>query len=166
MTRKLFSLLVICVLAMLPALALARPPAGGQGNGCGMGTGQNGRMEERLKLTVDQQKQVSALRQNLTKELEPIWTRVDAKRVELQTLWTRDKPERAAILAKQSEIETLREDVRAAHVDFRLAVHSLLTPVQRKEFAVTSAGCGQMKNGQGNGCAGSCACMDTDTDMY
>ena len=165
MTRKLSIMSVSCAFAMFPAVALARGPGGGPGNGCGMGMGQNGRMEERLNLTADQQKQVTALRQNLTKELEPIWARVDAKRVELQTLWGSDKPERATILAKQSEIDSLRENVRAAHVDFRLAVHRLLTSVQRKEFAATSAGRGQMKNGQGNGCAGSCSCMDADADM-
>ena len=161
-----FSALTILAVAISPVVALARGPGGGQGKGCGMGMGQNGQMEQRLNLAADQQKQVSLLRQNLAKELEPIWAKLDAKRAEIQVLWSSDKPERTAILAKQSEMDSLRENVRVAHVDFRLAVHKLLTSEQRKEFAVIPGGCGQMKNGQGNGCNGGCACMGMDADLY
>jgi Spy/CpxP family protein refolding chaperone len=129
--------------------------------------GLNGRVvEQRLNLTADQQQQVSLLRQSLTKKLEPIWTQLDAERAEFQALWDADEPDRASILARQAEMDPLRVSVRAAYVDFRIAVHKLLTPEQRRQFAPAPAGCGHMKNGAGNGCMGGCACVDVDGDLF
>jgi len=115
----------------------------GMGQGAGMGAGPGWRSQG-LGLNADQQKQVTALEAKFDAEVAPLRAQMAAKRAELQALWSAAAPDRKAIVAKQAELDPLREKIRTAQVDFQLGVHKLLTPEQRELWTA------------GRGCEGSC----------
>jgi len=147
-------------LMLASTAALAHGPGGGRGpggagcmgGGPGMGRGFGAHAAQALGLSAEQQKQVTALQTKHESEVAPVRAQLQAKRVELQALWSAASPDRKAILAKQSEMEPLREKMQAAQVDFRLAVEKLLTPEQRAQWStMRGPGHGNGMRGQGAG---------------
>lgn len=59
---------------------------------------------------------------------------IQAKRAELKVLWSAPTKDKNAILAKEAEIDQQRATIRAAMVDFRIAVGNLLTPEQQAQL--------------------------------
>ncbi len=139
---------VAILLAALPADARG-PGKAGRGHCGGAGFGIGPRMQAELGLTQEQQKQITALQEKHWQEAAAQHEQVRVKHEELAALWRTDKPDRAAIHAKLAEIDTIREGLRAAAVDLKLAVHALLTPEQRAK-AELGRGCG-FGGGQGRG---------------
>jgi Spy/CpxP family protein refolding chaperone len=117
-----------------------------------MGAGPGWRAQA-LGLSADQQKQVSALQSRFDADVAPVHAQMAAKRSELQALWSAPAPDRRAILAKQAEMEPLREKIRTAQVDFQLAVQKVLTPEQREAWT-NMRGPGHCRGGQGPGGGG------------
>lgn len=159
------SLVVAVLFTLISSAALARGGGMGPGGGCtdhgmGMGPGMGvgpGALQA-LGLDADQQKQVAGLRTKLDAELAPVRQKMATLRGELQALWRVAEPDRQAIFAKQAEMDTLRDNLRAAMTDFRLAVHKLLTPEQRQRAAQLSQERGKGPRGHGLGCDGNGPC--------
>jgi Spy/CpxP family protein refolding chaperone len=132
---------VTAVLTLTSSLVLAQPRWGGGGPGRGQGKGPGHRgmmgqqMGQMLELTDSQRQQVWVLRDQMRKSTADTRSALQAKHEEMRVLWLQDVPNRAAILAKHAEIDALRATMREAHIDFRLAVHALLTPEQRAKLA-------------------------------
>jgi Spy/CpxP family protein refolding chaperone len=105
-----------------------------------------------LGLTAEQQQQVAALRSAMLEQTSDTRAQLEAKRSEMRALWTVDSPDRDAIVAKHAEMSELREALRIAHVDFKLAVYGLLTAEQRSKLAaLPGPGCGWGCRGHGRG---------------
>jgi Spy/CpxP family protein refolding chaperone len=162
MRRKTGSVLAVLGAVLLSAAtALAQGPGGGMGGGRGPGRmGQGGcpgmsmgmgiRAIQELNLTPDQQKQMATLETKLGDETAPLRAQMDAKRAELQGLWTAQTPDRKAILAKQAEMDRVRDSLRTAVTDYRLGVLNVLTPDQRAKLASMPHGPGGFGSGGGD----------------
>jgi Spy/CpxP family protein refolding chaperone len=114
-------------LAGLSADAFAQP-GGPRGGGPGRGLAA-------LGISPEQRQQIDQLRQAAWKQSEPLRAQMDAKQAELRQLWQTDRPDKAAIVSKQGELDALRAQQQSISVDFRLQVHALLTPEQRTKWA-------------------------------
>ncbi len=125
---------------------------GGMGRGAGMGPGF-GWHAQALGLNTEQQKQVTALESKLEADVAPLRAQIATKRTELQALWNAPAPDRKAILAKQAEMEPLREKIRTAQIDFHLSVQKVLTPEQREAWT-KMRGAGPWGGGRGPGGGG------------
>ena len=123
-------------------------PEGGCMHG-GMGRGPGWRAQS-LNLSAEQQKQVAALESKRDADMAPVRAQMDQKRSELQARWSAPSPDRGAIVAKQAEMEPLREKMRSAQIDFRLAFQKLLTPAQREQWSSGP----QCARGGGSGAGG------------
>lgn len=113
----------------------APPPPQHEGwhhRGHRFGFGQ--KMIEKLGLTQAQQDQLTALKSNLKAQMAPVRQVMKAKHAELKALWSAPNKDRDAILAKEAEIDQQRGVMRAAMVDFRIALNNLLTPQQQEEL--------------------------------
>lgn len=123
------------LIAVALTVALAIPLAA---QAKGHRRGHSGRGEGRgiasLDLTPEQRERFKALRNELAERNAPVREQVQAKKAELQVLWSAEVPERNAILAKQEEIQRLRSELRVARVDHRLTALKMLTPEQRAEL--------------------------------
>ncbi|HLB00128.1 MAG TPA: Spy/CpxP family protein refolding chaperone [Bacteroidota bacterium] len=75
------------------------------------------------KLREDHQKNVIALR-----------AKMKTARVDFRSMRRQDKPDEAALLAKQKEISGIRGELEAAMLRHRLAVGNMLTPEQREHL--------------------------------
>lgn len=127
------------------------PGCMGGGPGGGMGPGFGPRAAQELGLSAEQRKQGEELKAKLEAQIAPVRAQLDAKRGELQALWSAANPDRRAILAKQVEMDSLRDGLRTAHVDFRLAMMKLLTPEQRAKAAAHRGGPGRGQGPHGDG---------------
>jgi Spy/CpxP family protein refolding chaperone len=117
-----------------------------------MGPGFGPRAGQRLGLSPDQQKQVAELKERLEAKIAPVREQLDKKHGEMQELWSASDPDRGAILAKHKEMDPLRETLRTAHADFRLAMMKLMTPEQRAKAASHKGGQGRGPGRRGGGC--------------
>ena len=108
-------------------------------------------MARALDLTEEQQGAVKALRLEMREEMTDVRAALKDKRAELGALWKAEAPDRSAILAKMAELGDLRQAMRTRKVDFRLAVHALLSPEQRVRAAELFAHHGPGGRGRGHG---------------
>jgi Spy/CpxP family protein refolding chaperone len=92
------------------------------------------RFARRLGLTADQRREVGKLREAMRTKVSSVRDALRAKRDEMHKLWQAEAPDRAAIVAKHAEMDPLRQQIREVRIDFRLAVHKLLTPAQRAKL--------------------------------
>ena len=100
----------------------------------GKSWGMRGSLLSELNLTEEQEGKMTALRDSQRKDMAPIRTEMLRKRAELQLLWLEDKPDGEKIKAKQKEMRETKGRIQDKMTDFRLAVHSILTPEQRSRF--------------------------------
>jgi Spy/CpxP family protein refolding chaperone len=82
-------------------------------------------------LTAKQREQMQQLRLANYDKIAPLKRDLMAKRGELQILWATPQPNRDAILRKQVEMDAVRQKIREARVEERIARLKLLTPEQR-----------------------------------
>lgn len=135
------SLMIAGAVMLLSSAVLAAgagPRGMGRGGGCmnggpggGMGMGFGPRAVQELGLSADQQKQLADLKAKHEAQVEPLRAKMQAKRGELQALWSAQSPDRHAILAKQAEMDPLREQLRTAGADHKIAMLKVLTSEQR-----------------------------------
>jgi Spy/CpxP family protein refolding chaperone len=153
MKRYLFTGSLIALVALL---SVADANARGRGHrGCKGGrAGQGFKAFAKLDLSAEQQQKITELRTKMIESMAGTRTELDAKRGELQSLWSAERPDRGAILAKQAEMDLLRQKLRTSRVDQRLAVMEILTTEQRAKFkAIRGKGFGGKCMG---GCMGPC----------
>jgi Spy/CpxP family protein refolding chaperone len=146
------AILTVAAFTLVSTTAFAQGWGKGRGRGCGMGMGcgkGRGMMMAGPPLTATQLQQVQALRAAVFEETAETQQALDEKRAEMRALWLAETPDRDAIRSKHAEMDELRQALRTAHVDFKLAVHALLTPEQRSQ--ITAGWCGGWCRGPGMG---------------
>jgi len=104
-------------------------------------------------LTAQQQQQIQALRVATFDQVAPLRRDLMVKRGELRSLWAAPKPDRDAILKKQAEMDEIRQKIRKAHTEERLAMTKILTPEQRAAMPPGGPGLGRGGR-QGGMCGG------------
>ncbi len=102
-------------------------------------------------LTDAQREQIQTLHIKHLKEILPIESELQIKGLELAALWSAEKLDTRAIVAKVKEINDLRSKLELARVNQQIEIYNLLTPEQRKQFrpqGVTGRGMmGRMRRG-------------------
>lgn len=92
---------------------------------------------EKLNLTDDQRKQVDKLHSDLQKRQIALRAKIQSARVDVQDAFREDKPDRAKIEAKLSEITKAQGEMKNNHVAFWFDVSKILTPDQQKLWKQT-----------------------------
>ena len=124
-------------LLAMSSLAFAAGPGFGRGNNpnCLGGFDQ-------LNLTAEQKTKLNDLREKTWKETVTLRNEMQTKRLELRTLWTNPNPDKDKILAKQKELNDLRNTLQAKMTDSRLEARKQLTPEQAAQVATQGPGMG------------------------
>ena len=113
------ALLLLLALAMVLSLGLAASAlAGPMGRGCGPG----GAM---ANLTPAQASQLFDLKEKMHAETVDLRKQMMVKRAEMGALWKAENPDQNVILAKQKELNALREQMQQKMVAFRLEAKKL-----------------------------------------
>lgn len=146
MKQTLLVILTALAVVLAGGVSLAQPCLGGGGPKGPRAQGPHGpgmspeRLAWALDLTDEQVEAVEALHEATISEPDPaLREAIEARRAELQELWSAEAPDRTAILSKMEEIDALRDQIRDAHraerVDFRIGMLEILTPEQRDKLA-------------------------------
>jgi zinc resistance-associated protein len=136
MLSKIKIWMVGLALVAIGGVAVAAGPGygfRGQGNCAGF---------DRLNLTADQKTKLTEMQERNRKELLPLRNEMQTKRLELQTLWSAPNPDKGKILAKQKEMNTLRDQLQAKATDFRIEARNILTPEQAAQVGTFGPGMG------------------------
>jgi zinc resistance-associated protein len=150
MKKVATSLGILLLVAVFAIPAFGRGPGWGSGWGhgyCinqGYGGGQGGPMAgygaPGLNLTEEQSAKIRSLREAYQKDVIPLRSELFAKRAELRALWAQTNPDKGAILAKQKEISTLRDQMREKKTIHRLEKRAVLTPEQQASLTFMGRG--------------------------
>ncbi len=137
-TKKTIKITGMLALSMGLLFAASQVDARGR-HGGGMrghgGPGMHRGMMGMLDLSSEQRTEMERLRLEMQQDTLELREQLRQKHEELRALWTVDEPSKKAILAKHRELEPLMKKLRDRRIDFRLAVHNLLTPEQRAQMA-------------------------------
>ena len=85
---------------------------------------------------------MQALQESFFKEIFPLRKDLQTKRLEMRVLWAENPPDQAKILAKQKEINQLREQIQEKATKFRLETRQVLTPEQQAQLGPYGPGYG------------------------
>ena len=134
-TRLLMALALVLSFG-LAASASAQPMGKGMGHGRGM-----------MNVTPEQASQLFDLKEKMHADTAGLRKQMMVKRAEMAALWKAANPDQNAILAKQKELNALREQMQQKMVAFRL---------EAKKIAPNAAfGMGHgFGKGMGGGCGG------------
>jgi Spy/CpxP family protein refolding chaperone len=138
------SLVVLMTLALclgLAASSWARPMGGGMG--CGMMGAMN--------LTPDQAGNLFDLKEKFRNDTAAARKQMMVKHAELAALWKAEKPDQAAITAKQKEVNALRDQMQEKRTAFQLEARKI-SPELAKGFGPGMGG--GMGHGRGMGPGG------------
>ncbi len=116
---------------------------GPSGPGYGPGYGPRGAWGPGMNLTPEQDQKMQALREGFLKETLPLRNEMQIKQLELRTLWAQTNPDQAKILAKQKEINVLREQLQEKGTNNRLEMRKILTPEQQAQLGAYGPGIGR-----------------------
>lgn len=105
-------------------------------------------------LTSEQQKQVTALRNEFFKKQETLRSDMAKKRIELMELASKDNPDEQAIDKKKQEIWALQDAMRNEGRTMSTKFRGLLTPEQKQKLGPAGSGFGGMNLGGGCGFGG------------
>jgi Spy/CpxP family protein refolding chaperone len=115
-------------------------PMGGMSGGMMSGVKDMPKMPE---MTNEQLDKMDAQRIVHLRTVGPIETDLAVKQFELAALWRAENLDVKKIIAKVNEISALKAKLDAAMADNMIAMHSILTPEQRK--SMRSGMCGKMQ---------------------
>jgi Spy/CpxP family protein refolding chaperone len=145
-----------CVIGL--AIAALTGTAFAAGPGYGMGKNANcPAWGDRLNLTPDQKTKLGDLREKHWKDTVSLRNEMQTKRLELRTLWTAPNPDRDKILAKQKELNALRDKMQAKATDVRIEGRKVLTPEQAAQIGTFGGGMGYRAMGRHMRGQGPCA---------
>ena len=157
MKKTIVGLMVVALLATA-GLAMAqgwgRGMGYGPGAGYGPGTGPKGAWANSLNLSAEQQQQMQALREKHWNDTATLREEMFNKQVELRNLWAEPTPDQEKILAKQREMNGLRERLQEKSIQHRLEMRKVLTPEQQAQIGAFGPGFGPghgMRGGFGPG---------------
>jgi len=130
--KKRLIWMVLITLLLSATVALAGPA--GRGVRGEKAWGMKDAFFSKLNLTEEQGGKIKALRDSQRQDMVQLRTEILRKRAELQLLWLEEKPDGEKIKAKQKEMREIRGQIQDRMTDFRLALHSILTPEQRSQL--------------------------------
>jgi Spy/CpxP family protein refolding chaperone len=142
-------------LIILAGSALAAGPGFGIGGNVNCPGGMSW-----LNLTPEQQTKLGELKEKHWKDTVSLRNEMQIRRLELRTLWTAPTPDKNKILAKQKELNELRDKMQAGATDFQLDIRKALTPEQAAQLGTLGPGMGfhhgmgRMRMGQQGPCGG------------
>ena len=137
MAGKVKIWMVGLALIALAGSAVAAGPGYGLGRKANCPAGM-----DRLNLTPEQKTKLGELKEKHWKDTISLRNEMQVKRLELRTLWTAPTPDKNKILAKQRELNELRDKMQAKATDFRLDIRKTMTPEQAAQIGTFSAGMG------------------------
>ena len=137
---SLVAVLALSLTLGLAASSMARP-------GGGMGGGMGGAMN----LTPDQAGKFFDLKEKFHNDTASVRKQMMVKHAELAALWKAEKPDQAAITAKQKEVNALRDQMQEKRTAFRLEAGKI-SPDLAKGFGPGMGG--GMGHGRGMGPGG------------
>lgn len=114
LTKGLPLMLMLVLVLGLSTAAWARPFGGGHGRGQMM-----------MNLTPEQAGQLFDLKQKFTDETAAQRKAMWVKRAELAALWKAENPDAKQIVAKQKELNAVREQLQEKMVAFRLQARKI-----------------------------------------
>ena len=142
MKTSKISLVAVLALALtlgLAASSWARPGGGmGGGMGCNMGA---------MNLTPDQAGKFFDLKEKFRNDTAAARKQMMVKHAELAALWKAEKPDQAAITAKQKEVNALRDQMQEKRTAFQLEARKI-APELAQGFG---CGMGRGMGGMGHG---------------
>ncbi len=110
---------LLLALALILSLGLAAM-AGAQPMGMGMGMGMGHGGKHMMNLTPEQAGKLFDLKEKFHNDTANLRKALLIKRLEMKALWKAATPDEKAILAKQKEINALRDQMMEKMVPFRL----------------------------------------------
>jgi Spy/CpxP family protein refolding chaperone len=150
-TRKIS---IVVVLALALTLGLAASTWAGPGGG-GMGGGKGCGMMGAMNLSPEQAGKFFDLKEKFKADTAPVRKQMMVKHAELAALWKAEKPDQAAITAKQKELNALRDQMQEKRTAFMLEAGKI-SPELAKGFGRGMGGgmrhgCCPMGGGMGPG---------------
>jgi Spy/CpxP family protein refolding chaperone len=124
--------------------------AGGCG-GQGAGFGSPMSMAANLNLSKEQTEKMWQTKEKFRNDTQKMRYELFQKRIELKSLYADPKADEATLLAKQKELNALRQGMQDKMIQMRLEQRKLLTPEQIKKLSETSYGRGFAGRGAGHG---------------
>jgi Spy/CpxP family protein refolding chaperone len=120
---------------------------GGQDAGFGgpMGFAAN------LNLSKEQTEKMWQIKDKFHNDTQKMRYELFQKHIELKSLYADPKTDEATLLAKQKELNTLRQGMQDKMTQMKLEQRKLLTPEQIKKFSETTYGPGYGRMGYGRG---------------
>jgi zinc resistance-associated protein len=143
MKTSKISLVVVLALVLTLGLAASSWARPGGGMGGGMGCGMMGAMN----LSPDQAGKLFDLKEKFHNDTAAARKQMMVKHAELAALWKAEKPDQAAITAKQKELNALRDQMQEKRTAFMLEARKI-APELAKGFG------GGMGHGMGHGMGG------------
>jgi len=129
--KRISILTVATILVFSATLAFAGP----SGRGMGPGYGMSPYAASSLGLTPEQSQKVQTLREAYLKDITPLQNLLFSKKTELRLLWSEANPSQEKIMAKQSEINGLQQQLQQKATQYQLETRNVLTPEQRAKAA-------------------------------
>ncbi len=129
----------------------------GQGGGYGMGKGGGPGMAGHwgVNLSKDQQDKMWQLREKFNNDTSALRYEMFQKRNELRTLFADPKATDAQILAKENEVNALRQKMHDRMIRFKLEQRKIYTPEQLQQLSQRGGFGGRgMGGGMGRGMGG------------
>lgn len=94
-----------------------------------------GSMHEKLKLTSDQKDKLSSIRDQYKLATAQKKAELEVAMGQQRQLMSKATIDKSAVLALQSKINSLRDDLSNARIDMALTASAVFTPEQREMFA-------------------------------
>lgn len=153
MKRWYAGIMVVLFVAFAATVFAFGPKGGGYGcgNQQGMGMDHGAGMYANLNLTQEQQDKMWQIHEKFRNDTSAARYEMFKKRAELKNLYADTNASDAAILAKQKEMNALKQTMQDKMVQLKLAQRKILTPEQIKKIAESGHGPGHGKMGMGRG---------------
>jgi zinc resistance-associated protein len=148
MKTSKISLAVVLALALtlgLAASSWARACGGGMGGGMGCG------MMGAMNLTPDQAGKLFDLKEKFRTDTAAARKQMMVKHAELAALWKAEKPDQAAITAKQKEVNALRDQLQEKRTAFMLEARKISPELGKGFGRGMGHGMGRGMGGPGGG---------------
>ena len=149
--KKMYVVLTAVIFVALAVTAFAFGPGAGSmmGKG-GYGIHRGGEMGHgpKLDLSTEQLAAMKQIREKYRVDTETLRNDFIQKQVELRTVYADAKASDAAILAKQKEVDTLKQKMQGKMVQLRLEQRKIFTPEQLTKMGEAAQDFG---NGKGRG---------------
>lgn len=114
--------------------AYARGRGMGKGNGPGDGEGRLMRLADKLELTTPQQEEMQQLFAEHKKEMEPLRTKMEKIKSDIDQLWQQTPVNEKALMDAIEKSGRIKTKMRKLRAEFHLDVFSILSPTQQEEF--------------------------------